>query len=78
VNAVMDRVDINRTLFTILTNFGEHGLHHMFPTLDHALLPSLRDVFFETCEEFKTELRMTNQMDMIIGHFRQIARTEMR
>ncbi|XP_077295248.1 cytochrome b5-related protein-like [Arctopsyche grandis] len=76
LHAVMDRVEINGSLFRVLTNFGEHGLHHLFPTLDHAVLPELYPTFLKTCQEFNTELRMTTQLDLILGQFRQLARTD--
>lgn len=72
----MDRVDINGSLFKTLTNFGDHGLHHLFPTFDHAVLPLLYPIVIKTCEEFQTEIRMTTQWDLILGQFKQISRTK--
>lgn len=76
MDAVADRVDINRSFFMVLTHFGEHTLHHMFPTLDHSVLTKLHPVFAKTCEEYKTKLRISTQLDMFIGYYRQIAKTE--
>ncbi|XP_045494029.1 cytochrome b5-related protein-like [Colias croceus] len=41
LEAVMDRNDINDNYFKVLTFFGHHALHHLFPTLDHAVLEHL-------------------------------------
>jgi fatty acid desaturase len=72
----MDRVDINDSLFKVLTNFGDHGLHHLFPAVDHALLAEVHHVFVKTCKEFDTELRMSCIVDMFFASFKQLARTE--
>lgn len=70
----MDRTDINGNQFLVLTNFGEHALHHLFPTVDHALLPKLLPVVKETMKEFNVELRMKSQLELIIGQFKQLIR----
>lgn len=70
----MDRNDINCNSFLVLTNFGEHGLHHLFPTLDHAVLEKLWPIFKKTMKEFNIELRMNSQFEMIKGQFKQLAR----
>lgn len=41
--------------FLALVGFGDHALHHLFPTLDHFILPKLYDIFFETLLEFQAE-----------------------
>ncbi|XP_044729643.1 cytochrome b5-related protein-like, partial [Chrysoperla carnea] len=74
LDAVMDRTDINGNQFLVLTNFGEHALHHLFPTVDHALLPKLLPVVKETMKEFNVELRMKSQLELIIGQFKQLIR----
>lgn len=45
LDAVMERKEISGSLFLVLTNFGDHALHHMFPTLDHSTLEHLYPVF---------------------------------
>lgn len=52
LDAVVDRPDIKSNKFLVLTHFGDHILHHLFPTLDHELLPELLPVVEETCREF--------------------------
>ena len=78
MNSVIDRKDIKGNQFMVLTNFGEHTLHHLFPTLDHGLLPQLEPIFLETCNEFKTELREYPWYKLIIGQFQQLTRTKVR
>lgn len=71
----MDRHDINWSHFLVLTNFGDHGMHHLFPTLDHGMLNYLYPVFNRTCKEFGVSLRVTSQWDMVRGQFLQLANT---
>lgn len=74
LDTVMDRRDVKGSEFLVLTHFGEHALHHLFPTLDHAILPQLHDVFFETIKEFEIEMRDCSWFDHIIGQHQQLAR----
>ena len=81
LDAVTDRDDVNGNLFAELTMYGNHVLHHLFPTVDHGLLELLRPVFEKTCKEFKLPFRayqshrFYDQWDMVSGYFRQILRT---
>lgn len=52
LRAVIDRPDVNSTLFTSSTMFGDHALHHLFPTVDASRLYILRDVLKQTCLDF--------------------------
>lgn len=74
LDTVMDREDIKGSQFLVLTHFGEHALHHLFPTLDHAILPQLHDVFYETLEQFEYDIRDCSWFEHIIGQHRQLAR----
>lgn len=76
LDAVVDRPDINGNKFLVLTNFGDHALHHLFPTLDHEILPELLPVVEETCREFNVELRFISQFQLFVGQFLQLARTK--
>ncbi|KAL7631277.1 UNVERIFIED_CONTAM: hypothetical protein RMT77_018411 [Armadillidium vulgare] len=42
----------NGPLFLIAISFGNHSLHHLFPTVCHSKLFLFQDVFLETCKEF--------------------------
>lgn len=72
----MERKGVNANLFISLTYFGDHLMHHLFPSLDHALLPQLHDVLFETLKEFHEEYRECSFLGAIIGQFRQLGRSE--
>ena len=56
--------------------FGDHTLHHLFPTVDHSKLPLLYGVFHETCEQFHIPYRLMSQKELIWGKFAQLARIE--
>ncbi|CAH0605491.1 unnamed protein product [Chrysodeixis includens] len=70
LEAVMDRTDINGNLFKVMTFFGDHALHHLFPTLDHGLLEHLYPVFLDHCEKFKANFRMTSSFDLFLGQLK--------
>lgn len=42
----------DNNLFLATTSFGNHALHHLFPTVDHSKLPLLLPTYIETCKEF--------------------------
>jgi hypothetical protein len=70
----MDRKDITGSHFLVLTNFGDHALHHMFPTIDHGLLEYLYPTFLKTCSEFGIEWRLSSQIELVKGQIKQIAK----
>ncbi|XP_066140665.1 cytochrome b5-related protein [Euwallacea fornicatus] len=74
MDAVMDRKDITGSHFLVLTNFGDHALHHLFPTVDHGVLAHLYPIFLETCEEFGVDWRLVTQLDLVKGQFAQLAK----
>lgn len=76
LGATIDRVEAASNLFVSLTHFGHHILHHMFPSLDHSILPQLNDVFIETCIEFKGDPRDCTMLEAVVAQFQQLSRTE--
>jgi fatty acid desaturase len=74
--ATIDRNDVKSSLFLTLTTFGHHILHHFFPTLDHAVLPQLHEIFVETCREFQNDFRELPWWKLIAGQFMQLTRTQ--
>lgn len=72
----IERVDAGSNLFISLAYFGDHILHHFFPSLDHAVLPQLQVIFEETCKDFNEEIRECTMIGAVIGQFKQLARTE--
>jgi fatty acid desaturase len=76
--ATFDRTDSLDNHLFMLTTFGQHVLHHMFPTFDHAILPQLREILFETCKEFEADLCIYPWYQLLIGQFKQLTRTKIR
>jgi len=76
IDAVSERYDITGNPFLVLTNFGDHALHHMFPTLDHGALTHLYPIFEKTMKDFNVDLRRRSQLEMVGGQFRQLAKEE--
>lgn len=74
--STFDRTDSNHNHFLTLTTFGQHVTHHMFPTLDHALLEQLNPIVFDTCKEFEAELCVYPWGQLMLGQFKQLLRTE--
>lgn len=74
--ATVDRVAMKKHLFIRLTTFGDHVLHHLFPSLDHSVLPHLRETLRETCKDFEAELNECSILQAVIGQFKQLSQTE--
>lgn len=74
MDAVSDRKDINSSPLLVITHFGDHALHHLFPTIDHGKLKYLYPTFIKTCEEFGVEWRCTSQIETTRGQYLQLAR----
>ncbi|KAJ9587923.1 hypothetical protein L9F63_018649 [Diploptera punctata] len=76
IDAARDRVEINNVVFLVLVTFGDHLMHHMFPTVDHWHLHKLYPVFYETCKEFGVTYQIGTIMDLLTGQFKQLARVK--
>lgn len=76
LDTVMEREIIQGKLIFTLTHFGDHCMHHLFPTIDHALLPDLEEIVIRTCKEFEVEFRQSRWWDLVVGQFEQLVRTE--
>lgn len=77
VDTVMDRPEIRASKFFALTNFADHGLHHLFPTIDAGYLPELYDDFYKTMIEFEVECACRPWFfEFITGQFQQLIREE--
>lgn len=73
----MDKKAVRGHTLLSVFNFGDHALHHLFPTLDHGLLPELYGEFFETLKEFEAEFQYNEWFfETMKGHFQQLARIE--
>ncbi|CAL7933721.1 unnamed protein product [Xylocopa violacea] len=78
LDAVRDRHVIDNSDFLTLTNFGQHALHHLLPTVDHSYLPLCTKAFEDTCREFGISTQKFTQWQLAAGQFRQILRTKPR
>lgn len=77
IDTVMDRQELRCNTLLALANFGDHALHHLFPTLDHGILPELYDLLYETLEEFEAECQCYPWFfETIKGQFQQLSRVE--
>uniref|UniRef100_V5GUE1 Cytochrome b5-related protein n=1 Tax=Anoplophora glabripennis TaxID=217634 RepID=V5GUE1_ANOGL len=76
LDALMERKETTGSQFMVLTNFGDHCLHHMFPTLDHGSLEHLYPIFNDVLDKYGVNLRMISQWDAVIGGFQQLVRVE--
>lgn len=74
LDAVMDRNEIKGSHFLVLTSFGDHCLHHFFPTLDHGMLNLLYPTFDQLLKRFDVNLRMVSQWEIFKGGFQQLKR----
>lgn len=73
---VIDRRDLKGSHFLVLTHFGDHILHHLFPTVDHGVLKQLYPILFKTLEEFGEEAREQSFLSHLIGQTHQLNRTK--
>lgn len=77
LSTVVDRIEANRNTFTSMAYYGHQVLHHLFPTLDQAILPQLKDTLAKTCKEFDIDLKPeTTMIKAAIGQFKQLFRSE--
>jgi len=76
IDTTVDREDLRGNKFLALANFGDHALHHLFPTLDHGILPELYGILFETLMEFDAECRAYPWFTIIQGQFKQLVRDQ--
>lgn len=73
VDTVINSTTTTGNQFVVLTNFGDHCLHHLFPTIDQGKLKYLYPIFFETCKEFGMELQYKTSPRLVLGLLKQLA-----
>ena len=61
--------------FLVATTFGDHTLHHLFPTVDHSKLHLLYPALEETCKEFGITYQTLPQSELFLGMHSQLMRT---
>ncbi|KAL5240517.1 hypothetical protein ACI65C_007927 [Semiaphis heraclei] len=69
-----ERNEITDNIFVSLVTFSDHTLHHLFPSLDHSLIPLLQGTFLNTCEEFGLDRTSKPFSTIIRGQFKQLVR----
>ncbi|PSN47115.1 Cytochrome b5-related protein [Blattella germanica] len=76
IDAVRDHVELAHNLFIVLLTFGEHSLHHLFPTMDHTNLHHLYPIFHQTCKDFGVEYKPLRLKELIRGSYELLAKNE--
>lgn len=76
LDAVREREVVDDSDFLVLTNFGQHALHHLLPTVDHSYLPLVQKAFQQTCADFGIRTGRYTQWELVKGQFKQLSRTE--
>ena len=66
---------IGNSFFAILF-YGDHTLHHLFPTVDHSVLKYLYPVFLETCERFNVKWKTGSLLQLATAELRALARNK--
>ncbi|CAK1546129.1 unnamed protein product [Leptosia nina] len=74
IDTIVENIDNAGNHFKSITRFGDHALHHLFPTLDHAELKYLYPTLLEHCEKYDTQLRMTNFYNALLSQSKQLIR----
>lgn len=75
LDTVLEKNDaVHSTLLAISTTFGEHPLHHLFPTVCQSKLSMLKPIFEQTLEEFQTKNRKVTQLELFRGTYQQYMR----
>jgi hypothetical protein len=78
ISTVADRRGLNRNVFTTLAYYGEQTLHQLFPSIDAALLPQLKDILIKTCKEFNVQLNECSILESVVGQYQQLLRSEVK
>ncbi|KAF5308071.1 hypothetical protein FQR65_LT06446 [Abscondita terminalis] len=75
LDTVYDRKDVVGNHFIALVTFGDHALHHLFPTLDQSYLIYLYPVLEKTLHDFNIKgINMTTSANLFIGFYKQAGR----
>jgi fatty acid desaturase len=76
IDAVRDHVELAHNPFIVLVTFGEHCLHHLFPTIDHTNLHHFYPIFHETCREFGVKYKPLKVLQLCKGQFQMLAKNK--
>ncbi|CAG0896195.1 unnamed protein product [Darwinula stevensoni] len=75
LQAIGDRKEVMGIPWLAGITFGDHILHHLFPTVDAFRLPALYPVLEETCREFRVQFNLFSFPELAMGMYRQMGRT---
>lgn len=73
-DATLDRLEIVGNKFIGLVVFGDHTLHHLFPTIDFCHLQELLPLYNKTLDEFGVPQKLEHISELTLGAFKQLAR----
>ena len=76
IDAVRDHVEFAHNPFIVLVTFGEHCLHHLFPTIDHTNLHHFYPVFHETCKKCGVKYKPLKFLELWKGQFQLLAKNK--
>jgi fatty acid desaturase len=75
LDATKDKThDICDNLFVILSTFGNHPMHHLFPAICHSKLHHIKPIMEATVKEFDEENKRFSQWQLVVGLQEQYAR----
>lgn len=74
MDAVRDKIEVAFKFPWAHMTFGDHTLHHIFPTVDQDNLPELYPILEQTCSEFGFKLHFVTAWELIKGQFLQLSR----
>ncbi|CAG7836518.1 unnamed protein product [Allacma fusca] len=77
LDATKDKTDdICENLFVILSTFGNHPLHHLFPAICHSKLHHIKPIMEATVKEFQEDYQRISQLKLVVGLQEQYARNK--
>lgn len=75
LDTIEQRIEYDDSLFKSITRFGDHAVHHLFPTLDHAELKYIYPILQEHCDKFEMQLKTTDFYGALMNNCKQIMRS---
>jgi len=74
MNTIVGRNLPINNIFVASVTFGDHILHHLFPSLDHSLIRHIQYIFEDTCKEFGLKLISKPFTTILNGQIKQLMR----
>jgi hypothetical protein len=77
VDASKSKTDwYHQSTLAIMTTFGDHPMHHLFPTVDVSKQHHIKKIVLDTLREFGELYPEMDQWELFKGSHKQMARTE--